>query len=104
MSKITRKRSVFVGMLLVLTLAWGGAAVAQTGNLAKIDLELQERIHNSRDANETFRVIIEMTEQYDNPNLERSAALMTRAQRRDYVVNELKRFSESSQADIVTLR
>jgi subtilisin family serine protease len=102
MSKITRKRSVLVGVLMVLALGWGGVTMAQTGNLAKIDPELQEKIHNSRDANETFRVIIEMTEQYNNPNLERGTALMTRAQRRDYVVNELKLFSESTQADIVT--
>ena len=99
MSAITRKRSVLVGALLLL--AWGGVAMAQTGNLAKIDPELQERIHNSRDANEMFRIIIVMTEQYNNPNLERSTALMTRAQRRDYVVDELKRFSEVSQTEVV---
>ncbi len=101
MSEITRNRSVLVGLVLGLLLAWGGATVAQTGNLAKIDLELQERMHHSRDANETYRVIIEMTEQYNNPNLERGTALMTRAQRRDYVVNELKQFAESSQAEVM---
>ena len=88
-------------LLLALAMAWGGVAWAQAGNLAKIDPELQELMHQSRDANETFRVIIEMAEQYDNPNLERGTAMMTRAQRRDYVVNELKHFSESSQAEVV---
>lgn len=89
-------------LLLALAMAWGGAAWAQAGNLAKIDPELQELMHQSRDANERFRVIVEMAEQYDNPNLERGTALMTRAQRRDYVVNELKRFSEHSQAEVVS--
>ena len=72
----------------------------QTGDLSKIDPELQELMRDSRDGNETFRVIVEMKEQYDNPNLERGTAMMTRAERRDYVVNELKRFSESSQAEV----
>jgi subtilisin family serine protease len=73
---------------------------AQTGDLSKIDPELQTLMHDSRDGNETFRVIIEMKDQYDNPNLERGTSMMTRAERRDYVVNELKRFSESSQAEV----
>ena len=88
-------------LLLVLAMAWGGAAWAQAGNLAKIDPELQELMHQSRDANERFRIIVEMVEQYDNPNLERGTAMMTRAQRRDYVVNELKRFSEHCQTEVV---
>ena len=100
MNEITRKMSVLV-VLLLLALAWGGNVSAQTGNLAKIDPELQEQMRQSRDASETFRVIVEMTEQYDNPNLERSTATMTRAERRDFVVNELKLFSEGSQADVV---
>ena len=73
---------------------------AQTGDLSKLDPELQTLMHDSRDGNETFRVIIEMKDQYDNPNLERGTSMMTRAERRDYVVNELKRFSESSQAEV----
>ena len=87
-------------LLVALAVAWGGAW-AQTGYLAKIDPELQELMHQSRDANERFRVIVEMTEQYDNPNLERGTAMMTRAQRREFVVNELKHFSERSQAEMV---
>ena len=93
-------RRLFI-IVVILLFAYGGMAVAQTGNLSKIDPELQELMHQSRDANETFRVIIEMTEQYNNPNLERGTAMMTRAQRRDFVVNELKRFSEQSQAEVV---
>lgn len=88
-------------IVVALLFAYGGVAVAQTGNPDKIDPELQELMHQSRDASETFRVIIEMTEQYNDPNLERGTAMMTRAQRREYVVNELKRFSEQSQAEVV---
>ena len=73
---------------------------SQTGDLAKIDPELQELMHQSRDGNERFRVIIEMKEQYNNVGLDRATAMMTRAQRRDFVVEELKRFSENSQADV----
>ena len=91
----------FRWLVLVVWLLGRGAAMAQTGNLAKIDPELQEQMHQSRDATDRFRVIVEMAEQYDNPNLERGTALMTRAQRRDYVVNELKHFSENSQAEVV---
>lgn len=88
-------------IVVALLFAYGGVAKAQTGNPDKIDPELQELMHQSRDASETFRVIIEMTEQYNDPNLERGTAMMTRAQRREYVVNELKRFSEQSQAEVV---
>ncbi len=95
------KRVLLRLLCLAVAVALGGAAVAQTGNLAKIDPELQEQMHQSRDATDRFRVIVEMAEQYDNPNLERGTALMTRAQRRDYVVNELKHFSENSQAEVV---
>jgi subtilisin family serine protease len=73
---------------------------AQIGDLSKIDPELQTLMRDSRDGSATFRVIVEMKEQYDNPYLERSTAMMTRAERRDYVVEELKRFSESSQAEV----
>lgn len=73
---------------------------AQTGDLSKIDPELQALMRDSRDGNETFRVIVELKDQYANPNLERGTAMMTRAERRDYVVNELKRFSESSQVEV----
>ena len=95
------KRVLLRLLCLAVAVAWGGATMAQTGNLAKIDPELQELIHQSRDANERFRIIVEMEEQYDNPNLERGTVMMTRAQRRDYVVNELKRFSEHSQTEVV---
>ena len=73
---------------------------SQSGDLAKIDPELQKLMHQSRDGNERFRVIIEMKEQYNNVGLDRATAMMTRAQRRDFVVEELKRFSENSQADV----
>ena len=92
---------VIIGIALCLSMVSIGKVVGQTGNLSKIDPELQELMHQSRDASERFRVIVEMTEQYNNPNLERGTAMMTRAQRREYVVNELKRFSEQSQAEMV---
>lgn len=101
MKERRERRRLLRAVLLAAVLAmvpWAGWA---QGNPAKIDPELQEQMHQSRDASERFRVIIEMAEQYDNPNLERGTAMMTRAQRRDYVVDELKRFSERSQAEVV---
>lgn len=96
-----RKQFIIIGLLLLLVGGNVDRGLAQPGDFSKIDPELQELMHQSRDANERFRVIVEMTEQYNNPNLERGTAMMTRAQRRDYVVNELKRFSEQSQAEVV---
>ena len=101
MNELTVKKSILIGMLLALMVARGGLVMAQMGNLAKIDPELQELMHQSRDANETFRVIIEMADQYNAINLERGTAMMSRAQRRDYVVDELKHFSEQSQSEVV---
>ena len=61
---------------------------------------LLEEMGQRRD-NEKIRVFVIMRQQYDQQQLNRRAAqFVTRAERRDFVVNELKQFAEVSQYDI----
>ena len=60
---------------------------------------LQEMDRRTDD--EKIQVVVIMKSQYDRQQLGRSASnFATRAERRDFVVNELKRFAETSQYDL----
>ena len=47
------------------------------------------------------RVIVVMSEKYDDAQLTRKTQNMTKAQRRDFVINEKKAFCQASQQDVV---
>ena len=47
------------------------------------------------------RVIVVMNERYDNTQLSRKTQYMTKAQRRDFVINERKTFCYASQQDVI---
>ena len=65
-----------------------------------IDPALAEEMERRSD-DEKIRVVVIMKSQYDRQQLSRSAAHYTsRADRREYVVNELKRFAEATQDDL----
>ncbi|MBR1513647.1 MAG: S8 family peptidase [Bacteroidales bacterium] len=64
---------------------------------ATIDRALQEEM-NRRGDNEKIEILVLMKAQYDRNQLNRRAEFCpTRAERRDFVVNELKAFAEASQ-------
>ena len=70
------------------------------GYTQTIDPALLEEMGQRR-GNEKIRVFVIMRQQYDQQQLNRQAAYYTtRAARREFVVNELKQFSEASQYDL----
>ena len=85
-----RKIVTFISMVFICICGY-----AQT-----IDPVLLEEMGQRRD-NEKIRVFVIMRQQYDQQQLNRRAAhYTTRAERREFVVNELKQFAESSQYDL----
>ena len=71
-----------------------------SGYAQSIDPVLLEIMGQSRD-NEKIRVFVVMRQQYDQEQLNRHAAFFTtRAERRDFVVNELMRFADVTQYDL----
>ena len=86
------KKLVF--LLLAVLLCMGGFAQAV------IDPLLSEEM-NRRNDDEQMTVIVIMKSQYDRTQLNRRANYFTtRAERREFVVNELKDFSAASQYDL----
>lgn len=70
------------------------------GYTQTIDPVLLEEIGRCRD-NEKIRVFVIMRQQYDQQQLNsRAAHYTTRVERREFVVNELKQFAETSQYDL----
>ena len=67
---------------------------------ATIDPLLREEMNRRNDA-EQIKVIVIMKSQYDRAQLNRRASYFaTRAERREFVVNELKSFADNSQYDL----
>ena len=74
--------------------------VCMCGYAQTIDPFLLEKM-NQRSDNEKIRVFVIMRQQLDQQQLNRRAAhFTTRADRREFVVNELKQFAEASQYDL----
>lgn len=70
------------------------------GYAQTIDPVLKNEMRQRTD-DEKIKVIVIMKSQYDRQQLNRRAAhYVTRADRREFVVNELKQFAEASQYDI----
>ena len=67
---------------------------------ATIDPLLSEEM-NRRNDDEQIKVIVIMKSQYDRTQLNRRADyFVTRAERREFVVNELKSFADNTQYDL----
>lgn len=82
--------------LLVLLLS----VVGLTNALAQIDPVLLQEMEQRTD-DDKIKVVVIMKTQYDRQQLGRSAAhYTTRAERREFVVNELKQFAEATQYEL----
>ena len=87
------KKAPFI--LLMLSLCLAGFA-----SMPVIDPELRSEM-TPRGDNDPIEIVVLMQAQYDRQQLCRQAAFFpTKAERRDYVVNELKTFAEASQYDL----
>ena len=82
------KKALFILLLLSL-------GVAGFASMPVIDPELRSEM-NLRGDNDPIEIVVLMQAQYDRQQLSRQAAFLpTKAERRDYVVNELKVFAEA---------
>ena len=87
------KKALF--LFLALSLCTAGFA-----SMPVIDPELRSEM-NLREDNDPIEIVVLMKAQYDRQQLCRQAAFLpTKAERRDYVVNELKAFTEASQYNL----
>ena len=76
------------------------ALLCVCGFAQTIDPVLKQEMRQRSD-DEKIKVIVVMKQQYDRQQLNRRAAhYVTRADRREFVVNELKQFAEASQYDL----
>ena len=76
------------------------ALICFCGYAQTIDPVLLQEI-GRRGGDEKIKVFVIMKSQYDQHQLNRRAAYFTnRAERREFVVNELKRFTEASQYNL----
>ena len=83
-----------IATLVLLTL------ICVMGYAQTIDMALEKEMGQRLD-DEKINVFVIMKQQYDQEKLSRRADVFTtRAERREFVVNELKQFAEASQYDI----
>ena len=90
-------------ILVALVLAMAGFTLAQKSALNKITPELQAELDKRPDADEMFRIIIVMADEYDQNQMSRQIQFLDKAERRAYVIDELQRFSKASQYDLIQL-
>ena len=102
--------------IIIFTLSLFGILIgAFTQNFSKIDTELQEEISKTKDLylakgdekvsdSEIFRINIILNAQYPQIELRNKVnTIKNKNAKRNFVVNELKQFSEETQKDLLTL-
>jgi len=67
---------------------------------SKIDAELLTDMSNSKNDSELFPIIVMMSGQYDQMAMSRKTKYMDKKSRREFVINEMKRFTGGLQADV----
>ena len=70
-------------------------------NFNKIDHILQNEIDNSTKSDQLYKILVVMSEQYDHDVMEQNTRYMDNPTARDYVINEMKRFTGELQSDVV---
>ena len=88
---------------MALVLAMAGFTYAQKSALNKITPELQAELDKRPNADEMFRIIIVMADEYDQNQMSRQIQFLGKTERRAYVIEELQRFSKASQYDLMQL-
>lgn len=88
-------------LILALLLAITSFSFAQKSPADRITPALRAELEKRTGADEQFRIIIGMADKYDQAKLSQQADKMKGDQRREFVINELSRFSAASQADLL---
>ena len=98
-------KTLFGAIVLILSLYCIGSASAQTSkyNWNKIDPELRTDIENSTRDKQMYRIIVVMSEHYDQLLFERATRNMDRATKREFVIEEMKRFTADSQNNVIEM-
>jgi subtilisin family serine protease len=91
----------FLQILSLLLFMSASVMNAQNGASNKITADLMSKIEKSQNSNDLIRVIIVMNEQYDASKTVHQMRYLNKPQKRDFVINELKRISNNSQMSIV---
>ena len=90
-------------LLAALVLAMVGVTFAQKNAFNKITPELQAELDKRPSADEMFRIIIVMADEYDQNQMAKQVQFMEKVERRAYVIAELQNFSKASQYDLMQL-
>ena len=93
------KRLIIFAILLAMALH--GRLIAQENWYPKISVDLQEDLDNKTSQDEMFRIVIMMRDQFDPQQLTRQIGHLDKAQKREYVVNELQRLSKTGQQELL---
>lgn len=91
----------FLQILSLFLLMGASALNAQNGVSNKISADLMSKIEESQNSNDLIRVIIMMNNQYDATKTVNQMRYLDKAQKRDFVIDELKRISNDGQTAIV---
>lgn len=85
-------------LLSLILLAFGLNVIGQVDE--KLSDEMRKQLTDRPAANEQFRIIIHLTDEYDQVSMASAVKYMPRAERRSYVISELQRFAEASQYNL----
>ena len=89
------KTKSFIALFLSLLC---GSLLAQP--FGKIDSDLQNRIQTNSDE-QLYPVLVCMTQKYDEVRLQHSTELMTKAQRRAFVISDRQAFCQNAQREVL---
>ncbi len=88
-------------LLSLFLLAIATLGMAQQND--KLSPEMQQQLSDRPVANEEFRIIIYMADEYDQVSMANAVKYMPRGERRAYVISELQNFAEASQYNLKQL-
>lgn len=105
------KVSIFVGSIIdkdmrkawLLLFAMALVMGAKGQNTEKLSDEMQLQLKERQAANEQFRIIINMADEYDQDAMSRQVQAMKKDERRAYVISELQRYAQTSQSELMAL-
>ena len=103
MKRLSYLSLVFKTILIIMALGLFNVSFGQAFdfNWDKIDPVLRADIENNSKDNPTYRIIVTMSEQYDQATMEQLTHFMSRQEKREFVVNEMKIFTGNSQAAVM---
>ena len=91
----------FLQILSLILLMSVTALNAQNVASSKVTADLMSKIEESQNPNDLIRVIIMMNDQYDATKTVNQMRYLDKSQKREFVIDELKRISNEGQISII---